>query len=80
MVRFNEIPVRQHQRNPLVIEEAHVAGRDTAATLGGMTQLGRFSALLVELARVKVGIDLLRSRRPNRRPEEPLEHEEELFI
>jgi hypothetical protein len=27
-----------------------------------------------------VGIDLLRSRRGNRRPEEPLEHEEELFI
>jgi methyl-accepting chemotaxis protein len=29
---------------------------------------------------IKVGIDLLRSRRGNRRPEEPLEHEEELFI
>jgi methyl-accepting chemotaxis protein len=29
---------------------------------------------------IKVGIDLLRSRRGNRRPEEPLEQEEELFI
>jgi methyl-accepting chemotaxis protein len=29
---------------------------------------------------IKVGIDLLRSRRANRRPEEPLEQEEELFI
>jgi len=29
---------------------------------------------------IKVGIDLLRARRANRRPEEPLEHEEELFI
>jgi hypothetical protein len=29
---------------------------------------------------IKVGIDLLRSRRANRRPEEPLEREEELFI
>jgi methyl-accepting chemotaxis protein len=29
---------------------------------------------------IKVGIDLLRSRRAHRRPEEPLEQEEELFI
>jgi len=29
---------------------------------------------------IKVGIDLLRSRRGRRRPEEPLEQEEELFI
>ena len=29
---------------------------------------------------IKVGIDLLRSRRGNRGPEEPLEREEELFI
>src|SRR5882672_12920882 len=29
---------------------------------------------------IKVGIDLLRARRTNRRPEEPLEQEEELFI
>jgi hypothetical protein len=29
---------------------------------------------------IKVGIDLLRARRANRRPEEPLEQEEELFI
>jgi methyl-accepting chemotaxis protein len=29
---------------------------------------------------IMVGIDLLRSRRGNRRPEEPLEQEEELFI
>ena len=29
---------------------------------------------------IKVGLDLLRSRRGNRRPEEPLEQEEELFI
>jgi uncharacterized protein YoxC len=29
---------------------------------------------------IKVGIDLLRSRRGNRRSEEPLEQEEELFI
>jgi hypothetical protein len=29
---------------------------------------------------IKVGIDLLRARRSNRRPEEPLEQEEELFI
>jgi methyl-accepting chemotaxis protein len=29
---------------------------------------------------IKVGIDLLRSRRGNRRPEEALEQEEELFI
>jgi|SRR5690349_823706 len=29
---------------------------------------------------IKVGIDLLRSRRAVRRPEEPLEQEEELFI
>ena len=29
---------------------------------------------------IRVGIDLLRSRRGNRRPEEPLEQEEELFI
>jgi methyl-accepting chemotaxis protein len=29
---------------------------------------------------IKVGIDLLRTRRGNRRPEEPLEQEEELFI
>jgi methyl-accepting chemotaxis protein len=29
---------------------------------------------------IKVGIDLLRSRRGSRRPEEPLEQEEELFI
>ncbi|HLZ92754.1 MAG TPA: DUF948 domain-containing protein [Candidatus Acidoferrum sp.] len=29
---------------------------------------------------IKVGIDLLRSRRGNRRPEGPLEQEEELFI
>ena len=29
---------------------------------------------------IRVGIDLLRSRRAHRRPEEPLEQEEELFI
>jgi uncharacterized protein YoxC len=29
---------------------------------------------------IRVGIDLLRSRRGDRRPEEPLEQEEELFI
>jgi len=29
---------------------------------------------------IRVGLDLLRSRRTNRRPEEPLEQEEELFI
>lgn len=29
---------------------------------------------------IKVGIDLLRARRAHRRPEEPLEQEEELFI
>jgi hypothetical protein len=29
---------------------------------------------------IRVGIDLLRSRRGNRRREEPLEQEEELFI
>jgi hypothetical protein len=29
---------------------------------------------------IKVGLDLLRSRRGRANPEEPLEHEEELFI
>jgi hypothetical protein len=29
---------------------------------------------------IKVGLELLRSRRSGRRPDEPLEHEEELFI
>jgi len=29
---------------------------------------------------IKVGLDLLRSRRERRRPDEPLEQEEELFI
>jgi hypothetical protein len=29
---------------------------------------------------IRVGLDLLRSRRGNRKPEEPLEQEEELFI
>jgi hypothetical protein len=29
---------------------------------------------------IKVGLDLLRSRRASRNPDEPLEQEEELFI
>jgi hypothetical protein len=57
------------------LEAVEDAGSQFRRTVWGPIQ--KASALLQG---IKVGLDLLRSRRERRRPDEPLEQEEELFI